>query len=301
MTTVNTTEILGSDSISGSRTTINSNFLLLQNWINGYITVFGIDSTNGIMDLTAASTGKVAAKIGAFNSLALPATGTPLASVNSAGQAAFTDLSSTTLTTSGSVTLNGSVTLGTNSVLTAGGTASFNGTLGVNSLLVFGPNGKVVSQNTTYLTGLTAGSAFPQNSYAGGGYYTTLDAPYIITGLEDVIYANCAGPTGFYIQAATGSGAGVAPIAAGSRLTIVNTAGQTGYIWTGVTGTASYYTGFNTSANYGAYGTGTDGVVISKNKPYRSSITLQWEPRIAQDQTTQRGSWIVLSSTNVTV
>lgn len=299
METVNTTEILGSDSISGSRTTINSNFLLLQNWINGYITVFGVDSTNGILDLTAASTGKVAAKIGAFNSIAVPATGTPKGSVNSAGQAAFTDLSSTTLTVSGSVALGGAVTLGTNSFLTVGGTASYNGTLGANSFLVFGPNGNVISQNTTYATGLTAGSAFPQNSYAGGGYYTTVNSPYSITGLEDVIYANCSGPTGFYIQAATGSGANVATIPAGSRLTIVNTAGGTGYIWTGVTGSSSYYTGFNTSTNYGGYATG--GIVVSLNKSYRSSVTLQWEPRIAQDQTTQRGSWVVLSSTNVTV
>ena len=36
MATVSTTSILGSDSISASRITINSNFLLLENWINGY-------------------------------------------------------------------------------------------------------------------------------------------------------------------------------------------------------------------------------------------------------------------------
>ena len=64
MATVNITEILGTDSISGSRVTINSNFLILQNWINGYITVFGIDTVNGILDLSGASTGKVQAKIG---------------------------------------------------------------------------------------------------------------------------------------------------------------------------------------------------------------------------------------------
>ena len=50
MATVNINEILGSDSISGSRVTINSNFLTLQNWINGYVNVFGIDTINGILD-----------------------------------------------------------------------------------------------------------------------------------------------------------------------------------------------------------------------------------------------------------
>ena len=54
MSTVSTTSILGSDSISGSRTTINSNFLLLQNWINAYATTFNIDSVNGILDLAEA-------------------------------------------------------------------------------------------------------------------------------------------------------------------------------------------------------------------------------------------------------
>jgi len=63
MATVNTTSILGSDSISASRTTINSNFLTLQNWINNYNTVFGLDTVNGIINLTGASTGRVSAKL----------------------------------------------------------------------------------------------------------------------------------------------------------------------------------------------------------------------------------------------
>ena len=35
--------------------------------------------------------------------------------------------------------------------------------------------------------------------------------------------------------------------------------------------------------------------------PYRESITLQWEPRIAADQANQRGSWVVIGGVNVTV
>ena len=100
MATVNINEILGSDSISGSRVTINSNFLTLQNWINGYVNVFGIDTINGILDLSAASTGKVQAKIGRFDSLSLPSVGSALASVSSAGAAAFVDVQTTTFTAS---------------------------------------------------------------------------------------------------------------------------------------------------------------------------------------------------------
>jgi hypothetical protein len=86
----------------------------------------------------------------------------------------------------------------------------------------------------------------------------------------------------------------------GTRITIVNTSAATGFIYTGVTGTtSSYYTGFNTSTNYGGYATG--GITIAASKAYRSSVTLQWEPRVGQGEATQNGSWIVLSSTNVTV
>jgi len=303
MATVNTTEILGSDSISGSRVTINSNFLILQNWINGYITVFGVDSVNGILDLTGASTGKVMAKIGAFNSIAVPSTGTAYAAVNSSGQASFTSVSTTTLTASGTVTLNGSVTMGTSSVLVVGGTASYNGSLSANAAFQLGVQGHVISQNKTILSGLTAGSAFPVNTSGsgGGGVVTSVNSPYALTGLEDVIYANC-GPTGFYLKVVDGVspyGGTVSNIPAGSRITIVNTSAATGYIWTGVTGTSTYYTGFNTSSTHGGYS--SSGIVVTQSKAYRSSITLQWEPQVALTETTQTGSWVVLGSTNMTV
>ena len=302
MTTVNITEMLGSDSISGSRTTINSNFLILQNWINGYVNVFGIDTTNGILDLTGASTGKVQAKIGSFDGIQVPSSGVPNASVNNAGAAAFTSVQTTTLTASGSVTLNGAIALGTNSVFISGGTASFNGSLSANGAFLLGPLGHVVSTNTTAQTGLTAGSAFPANNVGGGGYITTVNAPYAVTGLEDVIYANC-GPTGFYMKVVDGTspvGGTLPNIPQGTRITIVNTSSATGYIYTGLTGTSStYYTGFNTASLYGGYG--SSGIVIPSGKAYRSSITLQWEPRVGQGQATQNGSWVVIGSSNVTV
>ena len=301
MATVNITEILGTDSISGSRVTINSNFLILQNWINGYITVFGIDTVNGILDLSGASTGKVQAKIGAFDALSIPSTGVPTASVSNLGAASFVSVQSTDITASGAVVLNGTITFGSSSIFIAGGTSSFNGSLSANAAFTLGPNGRVISSNTTYRTGLTAGSAFASTAsgIGGGGRVTSVNSPYAISGLEDVLYANC-GPTGFYMKVVDGTGLTLPNIPQGTRVTIVNTSAATGYIYTGVTGTtSSYYTGFNTSANYGGYS--ASGITIAASKAYRSSVTLQWESRVGQGQATQNGSWIVLSGTNVTV
>jgi hypothetical protein len=304
MATVNITEILGTDSISGSRVTINSNFLILQNWINGYVTVFGIDTVNGILDLSGASTGKVQAKIGAFDALSIPSTGVPTASVNNLGAASFVSVQSTDVTASGAVVLNGTVTLGASSIFVAGGTSSFNGGLNANGAFTLGTQGHIISSNTTTKTGLTAGSAFvsSQSGIGGGGYLTSLNSPYAITGLEDIIYADC-GPTGFYMKVVDGTspvGGTLPNIPQGTRVTIVNTSAATGYIYTGVTGTTStYYTGFNTSANYGGYATG--GIVVTASKAYRSAVTLQWESRVGQGQATENGSWIVLSANNVTV
>ena len=299
--TVNITEILGSDSISGSRVTINSNFLILQNWINGYVQVFGVDTTNGILDLTSASTGKVMAKIGRFNSLSLPATGTALTSFDSIGGASLVSVSSTNVTVSGALTANGSITLGSASTFIAGGISSFNGSLSANGAFNLGVQGHTISQNTTVATGLTSGTAFPANTVGGGGRLTSLNSPYSITGLEDVIYAEC-GPTGFYMQVVAGTspvGGTLPNIPQGTRVTIVNTTAATGYISTGLTGSTTYYTGFNTDASYGGYS--SLGITIPQNKSYRSSVTLQWEPRVGQGQATMNGSWVVIGSTNITV
>ena len=300
--TVNITEILGSDSISGSRVTINSNFLILQNWINGYVQVFGVDTTNGILDLTSASTGKVMAKIGRFDSLSLPATGTALTSFNSIGGASFVSVSSTNVTVSGALVANGSITLGSGSTFIVGGTSSFNGSLSANGAFYLGVQGHTISQNTTVATGLTSGTAFPANTVGGGGYQTlNSSSPYAITGLEDVIFADC-GPTGFFVKIVDGTspvGGTLPNIPQGTRVTIVNTNPATGYIWTGLTGSTTYYTGFNTDTSYGGYS--SSGIIIPQNSSYRSSVTLQWEPRVGQGQATMNGSWVVIGSTNITV
>jgi hypothetical protein len=158
----------------------------------------------------------------------------------------------------------------------------------------------MTSTNTTYVSGATSGQPFPSSTtLGGGGYLTSIDSPYAVTGLEDVIYANC-GPTGFYMSVAGGSGGTAANLPAGFRLRIVNTSGSTGYIYTGIQGSSTtYYTGFNTTTTYGNYATG--GIVVNQNSQYQAAVHLQWEPRVAQGQTTQAGSWIVLSGTNVTI
>ena len=298
MATVSTTSILGSDSISASRITINSNFLILENWINGYVSTFGIDTNNGILNLSNATTGSIYAKTGYFNQIQVPASGAFTARILASGAGSFTDVSTTTFTSSGLTTINGSLVQ--TGISTFGATASFNGSTNLNGSVVLGPNGNITSTNTTYVSGATSGQPFPSSTtLGGGGYLTSINSPYAVTGLEDVIYANC-GPTGFYMSVVGGSGGTAANLPAGFRLRIVNTSGSTGYIYTGVqTGTSTYYTGFNTTSIYGNYATG--GIVVNQNSQYQASVHLQWEQRIAQGQTTQAGSWIVLSGTNVTI
>jgi len=298
MATVTTTSILGSDSISASRITINSNFLILDNWVNGFVSTFGIDTNNGILNLSSASTGSIYAKTGYFDQVQVPSAGSFLARILSSGAASFTGVSTTTFTSSGLTTISGSLIQ--NGASTFGATASFNSPVNINGSLILGSNGNLRSTNTTYVSGATAGQAFPvSNTLGGGGRLTSIDSPYSITGQEDVIYANC-GPTGFYLSVVGGSGGTAANIAPGYRIRIVNTSGTTGYIYTGVQGSSTtYYTGFNTSTSYGNYATG--GIVINQNSQYQASVHLQWEPRIAQGQSSQQGSWIVLSGTNVTI
>jgi len=301
MATVTTTTILGSDSISASRITINSNFLILDNWINGYVSTFGIDTVNGILNLSSATTGSISAKTGYFDQVQVPASGSFLARILQSGAASFQDVQTTTFTSSGLTTISGSLVQ--NGISTFGATAAFNTAVNLNGRTTTGTAGSVASSNTTYAVGATAGTTFPvSNTLGGGGRFTSIDSPYQILGTEDVIYANC-GPTGFYLSVnglTGGSGGTPANITPGYRIRIVNTSGSTGYIYTGVQGSSNtYYTGFNTSTSYGNYATG--GIVVAQNSQYQASLHLQWEPRIAQGQATQAGSWVVLSGTNVTV
>ena len=184
MSTVSTTSILGSDSISASRITINSNFLLLQNWINQYVDVFEIDSVNGILDLSAASTGRISAKTGKFDQIIVPVGGTALAQINSNGSSQFVSVASTTLTASGASIFNGTLT--SNGTVTLSSTTNLFGSTSLNKAFNILLGGHFVGQNTIH-SGATAGQPFAQPSSGGGGRSSSLSVPYDILGTEDVI------------------------------------------------------------------------------------------------------------------
>jgi len=310
MASVTITEILGSDSISGSRVTINSNFLILQNWVNGFETTFGINTSTGVLDLTAASTGRVSALTGRFNTISTPASGTALATISSAGAATFTQVTTGSLSSTGALTVGGSLSVNSSLTQATGVTASFRGNLQVGGVGSAGKfthgtySGEVYANNWSRsgtsiaagLPGLTA--AFPTNALGGGGVYTTASQPYVVTGTESVIYAE-VGTTGFFMKVSDSTGATASVLPAGFRLTIVQTSNATsGSIYTGVTGSPNFYTGFNTDSTRGGWPS-TALQFSSTAKPYRSSVTLQWEPRIAGDQATQKGSWILIGGTNL--
>lgn len=311
MASVTITEILGSDSISGSRVTINSNFLITQNWINGFETVFGVNTSTGVLDLTTASTGRVSALTGRFNTISTPASGTALATISSSGRGDFQQVNVTSLSSTGAVTVGGALNVNGSLTQATGITAAFRGNLQVGGVSSAGKfthgaySGEVYANNwsrsgtsvASGLPGLTA--AFPAtNVSGGGGIFTTSSQPYVVTGTESLIYAEI-GSTGFYMKVADGNGATASNLPAGFRLTIVQTASRaSAAIHTGATGSPEFYTGFNTDVNRGAWA--SPSILFTPTaEPYRSSITLQWEPRIAGDQATQKGSWILLNGANL--
>ena len=159
--------------------------------------------------------------------------------------------------------------------------------------MTLGPVGNFACGNTVGASGATAGTTFPSSATGGGGGRGTSSGnPYVITAQEDVIYAQCS--SGFYMSVGT-DGATGANLPAGLRITIVNTETSAGSIKTGVQG--SNYTGFNTASGYGQFP--STGITVDANRPYQSSIQLQWEPRIGKDSGSQEGSWVVLGSSNM--
>ena len=290
------TEILGTDSISGSRLTINSNFLLLENAYNDLEDTFNINVLTGSMDVSAASSGQIKAKSFIGNSLVMPSSGTPTI------QAYGTGASAGNITASGTIaggTGLFSTFLSTNGMSASGpavfgATATFS-TVAVNDgQFINGVSGTYIEKNRK----ASVGSATPFSSPPSSGVTGTYANPYALALTERVIYAQCdyvsGGYTGFFMYATTGTGATASAIPAGYTVTIINTGTSTGYIPTGVTGSAPYYyTGFSTGD--GQY-SGAPGINLSAS-PYKSSVTLMWEPRIGQGAGTQQGSWVVISDT----
>ena len=295
------TEILGTDSISGSRLTINANFLLLENAYNDLENTFNINVLTGSLDVSSASSGQIKSKSLLTNSLVMPASGSPTIQIYgtgaSGGSIVFTN------TVAGATGIFSNVlqvnSFSASGAATFGATATFQSVLNVDGRMTIGASGNFVNTNRKATVGST--TAFP--SAPGAGVTGTYSSPYQLNLTENVIYiqsdfvsgatADASNATGFFFYAATGTGATASSIPAGYTVTLVDTATSAGTISTGVTGPSPYYyTGFSTGD--GSY---SDPTIQTPGNQYKSSITLMCEPRIDQGAATQKGSWVVVNST----
>ena len=303
-------ELLGTNSIAGDRLTINANFLLLENEINDLETTFNINTVTGVMDISTATNGLLKAKSSFFNTLVMPSSGTPTVSIYgtgaSAGNGSFAGiLTAQTLSVAGTATTGALVNSGTASFV---GASSFNGAVVSNNELCNGPTGINTDKNRMSIVGSTVTFPGIASTGAGGGIVGTYSNPYVITGQESTIYINAGNvstlpddsgnATGFYFSVSAGTGGTPATIGAGFKISLINTNPNVGLIGTGVTGPTltQYYTGFNTGE--GQYNTA--GISVPSGSPYKSSVSLMWEPRINQSASSQKGSWVVIGSSLIT-
>lgn len=295
------TEILGTDSISGSRLTINANFLLLENAYNDLENTFNINVLTGSLDVSSATSGQIKAKSLLANSLVMPASGAPTIQIYGTGASGGFIVASSTVAGATGIFSNvlQANTLSASGTATFGATATFNSVLNVEGRMSIGASGNFVNTNRKATVG--ASTAFP--SAPGAGVTGTYSTPYQLTLTENVIYiqsdynsvapGDATAPNGFFFYATTGAGATASDIPAGYTVTLIDTATSAGSISTGVTGPSPYYyTGFSTGdASY------TDPNIQTPGNPYKSSITIMWEPRIDQSASSQKGSWVVVNST----
>lgn len=295
------TEILGTDSISGSRLTINANFLLLENAYNDLENTFNINVLTGSLDVSSATSGQIKAKSLLANSLVMPSSGSPTIQIYGTGASGGFIVASSTVAGATGIFSNvlQANTLSASGTATFGATATFNSVLNVEGRMSIGASGNFVNTNRKATVG--SSTAFP--SAPGAGVTGTYSTPYQLTLTENVIYiqsdynsvapGDAAAPNGFFFYATTGAGATASNIPAGYTVTLIDTATSAGSISTGVTGPSPYYyTGFSTGdASY------TDPNIQTPGNPYKSSITIMWEPRIDQSGTSQKGSWVVVNST----
>ncbi len=122
------TDMLGSDSFSGSRVIINANFNSLKSELDDIESNFGLSITSGNIDVSAASGGEIKAKVGAFNSIQLAAAGTPkITLTGSTGAMVGVTLSLSTSLTVPAISVD-------NLTATALGQSIFNGNATFNSL-----------------------------------------------------------------------------------------------------------------------------------------------------------------------
>jgi hypothetical protein len=295
------TEILGTDSISGSRLTINANFLLLENAYNDLENTFNINVLTGSLDVSSASSGQIKSKSMLTNSLVMPASGSPTIQIYGTGASGGSIIASNTIAGATGIFSNvlQANVLGASGTATFGATATFQSVVNLEGRTSIGASGNFVNTNRKATVGST--TAFP--SAPGAGVTGTYSSPYQLTLTENVIYiqsdyvssapADAANSTGFFFYATTGAGATASDIPAGYTLTLIDAATSTGSIATGVTGPSPYYyTGFSTGD--GSY---TDPSIQTPGNQYKSSFTIMWEPRIDQSSGTQKGSWVLVSDT----
>lgn len=81
-------EIEGSDTISASRLTINSNFIQLNNWINKFSDKFGIELNKGVLSI---SNGSLYSKKATFDNIMI---GQNLSSIDNRGNGIFKSIKS---------------------------------------------------------------------------------------------------------------------------------------------------------------------------------------------------------------
>lgn len=78
------TTLLGTDSVSGNRLTINSNFAALKSAFESQETGLGINSSTGVIDVTAGTVGEIKSKKLTTSLLLMPYTGTQTISIDGA-------------------------------------------------------------------------------------------------------------------------------------------------------------------------------------------------------------------------
>lgn len=303
---VTITEILGTDSIAGSRLTINSNFLLLENAYNDLEDSFNINVLTGSLDVSTASSGQIKAKSMLSNSMVLPSSGSPTVELYGAGASAGYGVFGNTVASATGIFSNNLLAKNFSATGTSifGGTATFSGAIESNGAFQIGVTGSFVNKSRkASVSSTTAFPAFGANPNAAvTGTYSN---PYVFTLQENVIYIDSTkvdgGYKGFFMKVSDSSGSSVSLLPAGFTVTLIDVpsaSSGTGLIAAGITGAASYYTGFCQDATNCGY---SSTLPIATLKPYRNSITIMWEPRIRQNGASERGSWVVLAQNGITI
>ena len=307
---VTITEILGTDSIAGSRLTINSNFLLLENAYNDLEDSFNINVLTGSLDVSTASSGQIKAKSMLSNSMVLPSSGSPTVELYGAGASAGYGVFGNTVASATGIFSNNLLAKNFSATGTAlfGGSATFSSTIESNGVFQIGVTGSVV--NKSRKASVSATTAFPGFASSPNAAVTgTYSNPYVFTLQESVIYIDSTISTvvsgityiGFFMKVSETNGQAASLIPAGFTVTLVDVASAPapglGYIASGIQGPTNYYTGFSQNSTHGGYR--SPALTVTSRKPYKNSLTIMWEPRIGQSSPTEKGSWVILASTGI--